>query len=108
MAATVINSNLLGSLRQKVIDMADHARYREGGAWQTSPIETKTIRDNGSIQIDFYIRKLAGYSVAERFQILDANDNVLVERQESVAFTQYVSEILYRFKLSVSAAENNE
>lgn len=108
MAATVINSNLLGGLRQKVVDMADHARYREGGAWQTSPIVSKTIRENGSIQIDFYIQKMTGYSVAERFQILDANGNVLIERQESVAFTQYVNEILYRFKLSVSAAENNE
>jgi len=106
--ATTINNNLLAGLRQKVIDMADHARYREGGAWRTSPIESKTIKSNGAIQIDFYVQKISGYSVAEKFQIRDANGNVLVERDDTVTFTQFVDEILYRFKLSVTAAENNE
>ena len=105
--ATTITSTMLGGLRQCIVDMVSYGRYKIGSTWYRAEINSKAVQLNGAVHVTFYIQNQGGGSTpASQFQLLDANNNLLAERTEDVAFVQYMDRILYRFKFGVSVAEN--
>jgi len=104
--ATTITNTMLNGLRQHIVDMASYGRYKIGGTWYRAEIETKAVQQNGAVHVTFFIRDQAGGTPASQFQLLNADNQLLAERAENVAFAEYMDAILYRFKFGVSVSEN--
>lgn len=106
--ATTITNTMLGGLRQHIVDMASYGRYMIDDEWERSEIVTKEVSQNNAVLISFYVHSKNGSaSPATKFQLMDENNNVLAERIEELAFTEYYNTLLYRFKFGVNVGENN-
>lgn len=105
---TTITSAMLDGLRRHIGTMVSYARYRIGTTWYRAEINSREVRENNSIHITFYIPIPESIDVpANRFQLCDANGNVLAERTEDVPFALHMDTILYRFKFGVSVGQAN-
>lgn len=101
MAATTITSNMLGGLRNHVVDMVAYARYKVGSTWYRAEIDSKAVQGNGAVHVAFYLHNPGGTTPASQFQLYNASGQLLSERTENVAFLQEM-DVLYRFKFGVS------
>lgn len=104
MAQTEIKTAMLNGIRQSIVDMVDHGRYKMGGTWYTSPIDAKGIQENGSVYAAFYVHRQGSAASATQFQVRNASGTVLASRTETIPFTDTTGTIMYRFKFGVSVA----
>ena len=107
MAATV-TSNLLQAVRQAIVDTADHGRYRIGTTWRTAAIKAKQVQSNGSVHISFDVQRDSSGNPANRFQVRDKNNNVLLDKTEDVIFGFGYDYFSYRFKVGVTNVDDSE
>ena len=107
MAATTINDSLLNGLRQHLAaGMAAYGQYKVGSLWHNAPIDQGEVKKNGSVCISFLIEAQdAVITPATQFRLCAENGDVLAEREEEVAFSETVKELLYRFRFEITAEE---
>jgi len=106
MAQTVITDALLNGLRSHLASMAAYGRYKIAGTWYQAELNSHEVMSNGSVHVTFYIESQGSLSnPATNFQVCMSNGTVLAEREESIAFVEYVDRILIRFKFGISVGQ---
>lgn len=94
-----VTSNLLNYLRQQFVAKADHAQYKIGGTYTNAPLNEKKVSASGTVTFGFYITATTG-TVTE-CRILDASNNVLASKSESIALAEGASAVYYFFTYSL-------
>ena len=109
-ARTTITAALLGGIRQHIIHMASYGAYKIGDAWHQSAITLAEVRANGSVLVAFDLEPQdAQLTPASAFRLCDEEDNVLAEREETIAFVPGESDaVMYRFRFGVRVGEDGE
>lgn len=90
-----VTNTLLNYLRQQMVGKVDHAQFRIGTTFTNAAINEKKVNNDGTITIGFYINAASG--TVNLCRILDANNNVLASRSESIVLQAGASAVYYFF-----------
>lgn len=90
-----VTNTLLNHLRQQLINKVDHAQYRIGSTYSNAAINEKKINGDGTVTIGFYITASSG--TVNLCRLMDASNNVLASRTESIALQSGASDVYYFF-----------
>lgn len=106
MPATTITNALLNRLRSHMAGLPAYAQYKVGNTWNRAEIQKSEVRENESIYISFICVPVdAGLTPATSFRVCAGNNDVLLERSETLAFASSADILTYRFKIGINAGE---
>ena len=88
-----VTNTLLNHLRQQLVNKVDHGQYRIGTTFTNAAIHEKKVNNDGTVTIGFYITATSG--TVNLCQLLDANNNVLASRAESIVLQEGTSNVYY-------------
>ncbi len=90
-----VTNTLLTHLRQQMVAKVDHAQYKIGNTYTNAPINEKKVNSNGTVTIGFYITATSG--TVTQCRLLDASNNVLASKTESIVLQTGASAVYYFF-----------
>ena len=98
----MFTSTLLNSMRQHLMESISYATYTAGGADHKARIESADVIADGRVSVSFIIDPtLTGGEEVTHVGLYDANDALLVSRDERIARADANEGIMYRFYFTV-------